>query len=55
MNLFTAFILQALAALVWIVMAIRVHNVMSFVLAGIFVLLALSSAIKLFFGGGGQQ
>ena len=54
MNLFTAFILQAVAAVLWIIMAVRVHNVLSFVLAGIFVLLALSSAIKLFFGGGQQ-
>lgn len=54
MNLFTAFIFQAIAAIVWVVLAIRVHNVMSFVLAGIFVLMALSSAIKLFFGGGQQ-
>ena len=55
MNLFTAFIFQVIAAVVWIIMAVRVHNVMSIVLAGIFVLMALSSAIKLFFGGGGQQ
>ena len=54
MNLFTAFILQAVAAVLWIIMAVRVHNVMSFVLAGVFTLLALSSAIKLFFGGGQQ-
>jgi hypothetical protein len=54
MNLFTAFILQAVAAVLWIIMAVRVHNVLSFVLAGIFTLLALSSAIKLFFGGGQQ-
>ena len=54
MNLFTAFILQALAAVLWIIMAVRVHNVLSFVLAGVFALLALSSAIKLFFGGGQQ-
>ena len=54
MNLFSVMILQAIAALLWIIMAIRVHNVLSFVLAGIFTLLALSSAIKLFFGGGQQ-
>ena len=55
MNLFSVFIIQLIAAVLWIIMAVRVHNVLSFVLAGIFVLLALSSAIKLFFGGGGQQ
>ena len=54
MNLFTAFILQALAAVLWIIMAVRVHNVLSFVLAGVFTLLALSSAIKLFFGDSQQ-
>ena len=54
MNLFTAFILQLVAAVLWIIMAVRVHNVLSFVLAGIFTLLALSSAVKLFFGGGQQ-
>ena len=54
MNLFTAFILQLIAAVLWIIMAVRVHNVLSFVLAGIFTLIALSSAVKLFFGGGQQ-
>ena len=54
MNLFTAFILQLIAAVLWIIMAVRLHNVLSFVLAGIFTLLALSSAVKLFFGGGQQ-
>ena len=54
MNLFTAFILQLVAAVLWIIMAVRVHNVLSFVLAGVFTLLALSSAVKLFFGGGQQ-
>ena len=54
MNLFTAFILQALAAVLWIVMAVRVHNTLSIALAAIFTLLALTSALKLF-GGGGQK
>ena len=52
MNLFTVMILQAIAAVAWIIMAVRVHNVMSIVLAAIFTLMALSSAVKLFFGGG---
>lgn len=52
MNLFTVMILQALAAVLWIIMAIRVQNVMSIALAAIFTLLAVSSAIKVFFGGG---
>lgn len=54
MNVFTVMIIQAIAALLWIVMAIRVHNVLSIALAAIFTLLALSSALKLF-GGGGQR
>lgn len=54
MNLFTAMIFQAIAAVVWIILAIRVQNVMSVVLAAIFVLLTLSSVVKLFFGGGQQ-
>ena len=54
MNLFSVMILQAIAALLWIIMAIRVQNVMSIVLAAIFTLMALSSAVKLF-GGGGQN
>ena len=54
MNLFTVMILQAIAAVLWIIMAIRVQNVMSIVLAAIFVLMALSSAVKIF-GGGGQN
>ena len=54
MNLFTVMILQAIAAVLWIIMAIRVQNVMSIVLAAIFTLMALSSAVKLF-GGGGQN
>ena len=52
MNLFTVMILQAIAAVAWIIMAVRVHNVMSIVLAAIFTLMALSSAVKIFFGGG---
>lgn len=54
MNLFTAFILQLIAAVLWIIMAIRVQNVLSIALAAIFTLLALTSALKLF-GGGGQR
>ena len=54
MNLFTAMILQALAAVLWIVMAIRVQNVLSIALAAIFTLLTLTSVLKLF-GGGGRQ
>ena len=50
----TVMILQAIAAVAWIVMAVRVHNVMSIVLAAIFTLMALSSAVKLFSGGGQQ-
>lgn len=52
MNLFTVMIFQAIAAVVWIILAIRVHNVMSIVLAAIFVLMTLSSVVKLCFGGG---
>jgi hypothetical protein len=47
-------IIQAIAAVLWIIMAIRVHNVLSIALAAIFVLMALSSAVKIF-GGGGQN
>ena len=54
MNLFSVMIIQAIAAILWIVMAIRVHNVLSFVLAAVFTLMALSSLLKLL-GGGGQQ
>ena len=54
MNLFTAFILQLIAAVLWIIMAVRVHNVLSIALAAIFTLMALSSAVKIF-GGGGQN
>jgi hypothetical protein len=54
MNLFSVMILQAIAALLWIIMAVRVHNVLSIALAAIFTLMALSSAVKLF-GGGGQN
>ena len=52
MNLFSVFIIQLIAAVLWIIMAVRVHNVLSFVLAAVFTLLALSSAIKIFFGDG---
>ena len=54
MNLFSVMILQAIAALLWIIMAVRVHNVLSIALAAVFTLMALSSAVKLF-GGGGQR
>ena len=55
MNLFTVMILQAVAAVVWVIMAIRVQNVLSIALAASFVLLTLSSVIKLFSGGGQQK
>lgn len=51
MNLFSVFIIQLIAAVLWIVMAIRVQNVMSIALAAIFGLMALTSALKLFGGG----
>ena len=54
MNLFSVMIIQAIAAVLWIIMAVRVHNVLSIALAAIFTLMALSSAVKLF-GGGGQN
>ena len=51
MNLFTVMILQAIAAVAWIIMAVRVHNVMSIVLAAIFTLvprfMELTAARKL--------